>query len=84
MWFRQCVYNIQYKIFVESGKFEVTEGNSTVVTGVVHATSNPEQEMVPNDLLFTDNDEKKHMTLRDIYKELRLRGYQYRRILWFK
>ena len=43
----------------------------------MHATSNPEQEMVPNDLLFTNNDEKEHMTSRDIYKELRLRGYQY-------
>ena len=33
--------------------------------------------MVPNDLLSMDNDEKEYMTSRDIYKELRLRGYQY-------
>nr|XP_012217659.1 PREDICTED: fatty acid synthase-like [Linepithema humile] len=33
--------------------------------------------MVPNDLLLVDTDEKEHMTSRDIYKELRLRGYQY-------
>ncbi|XP_067207658.1 fatty acid synthase-like isoform X2 [Linepithema humile] len=69
--------NLIITIQKESGKFEVTEGDSIVVTGVVHAVSNAEQEMVPNDLLLVDTDEKEHMTSRDIYKELRLRGYQY-------
>ncbi|XP_067204115.1 fatty acid synthase-like [Linepithema humile] len=61
----------------KEGKFEVTEGDSVVVTGVVYAVSNAEQEMVPNDLLSVDTDEEEHMSSRDIYKELRLRGYQY-------
>jgi len=51
------------------------------VTGTVYAT-NPEQEMIPTDLLPQDNDEEEHMTARDIYKELKLRGYQYSR--WFR
>nr|XP_012219068.1 PREDICTED: LOW QUALITY PROTEIN: fatty acid synthase-like [Linepithema humile] len=61
----------------ESGKFEVTEGDSVVVTGVVRTVSNAEREMTPNALLSVDTDEEEHMTFRDIYKELRLRGYQY-------
>ncbi|XP_067207292.1 fatty acid synthase-like [Linepithema humile] len=69
--------NLTIVIQRESGKFEVTEGDSVVVTGEVHAVSNAEQEMVPNDLLSVDTDEEEHMTSRDIYKELRLRGYQY-------
>jgi len=71
------IYNIWCKIIVESGKFEVTEGDSTIATGIVDTISNPEQEMVPNDLLSVEIDEEEHMSSRDIYKELRLRGYQY-------
>jgi len=52
------------------------------VTGIVHATSNPKQEMIPTDLLPQNNDEEEHMTARDIYKELKLRGYQYSG--WFR
>ncbi|XP_067207655.1 fatty acid synthase-like isoform X2 [Linepithema humile] len=69
--------NLTIVIQRKSGKFEVTEEDSVVVTGEVHAVSNAEQEMVPNDLLSVDTDEEEHMTSRDIYKELRLRGYQY-------
>jgi len=75
------VYNRLYK-YVTDGKFEITEGDSVVVTGTVHATSNPEQEMIPTDLLPQNNDEEEQMTARDIYKELKLRGYQYRG--WFR
>ncbi|KYN04772.1 Fatty acid synthase [Cyphomyrmex costatus] len=60
------------------GKFEITEGNSVVVTGTVYETLNPEQEMIPIDLLPEDSDEDEVMTVRDIYKELKLRGYQYK------
>ncbi|KYN02883.1 PREDICTED: fatty acid synthase-like [Cyphomyrmex costatus] len=60
------------------GKFEITEGGSVVVTGTVYDTSNPEQEMVPIDLLSENNDEEEHMSARDIYKILKLHGYQYR------
>jgi len=46
------------------------------VTGTVYETSNPEQEMIPTDLL-SENNEEEHMNARDFYKELKLRGYQY-------
>jgi len=48
----------------------------------VYETSNPEQEMIPTNLLSENNDEEEHMNARDIYKELRLRGYQYNG--WFR
>ncbi|KYN28029.1 Fatty acid synthase [Trachymyrmex cornetzi] len=60
------------------GKFEITEGDSIVVTGTVYETLNPEQEMVPTHLLSENSDEDENMTARDVYKELKLRGYQYR------
>ncbi|XP_025994131.1 fatty acid synthase isoform X2 [Solenopsis invicta] len=66
------------KIMIQKdGKFEITEGNNIVVTGTVYETSNPEQEINPIDKLPQNNDEEEHMTARDIYKELKLRGYQY-------
>jgi len=47
----------------------------------VYETSNPEQEMIPTDLL-SENNEEEHMNARDIYKVLKLRGYQYSG--WFR
>ncbi|XP_071556237.1 fatty acid synthase-like [Temnothorax nylanderi] len=66
----------------KDGKFEITEEGNVVVTGTVHETSIPEQEMFQTDLLPENSDEEEHMTARDIYKELRLRGYQYSG--WFR
>lgn len=51
------------------------------MTGTVHEIPNPEDEMVQTELL-SENNEDEHMTARDIYKELRLRGYQYSG--WFR
>jgi len=48
----------------------------------VYETSNPEREMISTDLLPQNNDEEEHMTAQDIYKELKLRGYQYSG--WFR
>jgi len=48
----------------------------------VYETSNPEQEMIPTNLLSENNDEEEYMNARDIYKELKLRGYQYND--WFR
>ncbi|KAG5347678.1 FAS synthase, partial [Acromyrmex charruanus] len=66
----------------KDGRFEITEGDSVLVTGTVYETENPEEEMIPIDLLPENNDEEEHMTARDIYKELKLRGYQYSG--WFR
>lgn len=38
--------------------------------------------MIPNNLLPENDNEEEHMTTRDIYKELKLRGYQYSG--WFR
>ncbi|XP_036143549.1 fatty acid synthase-like [Monomorium pharaonis] len=66
----------------KDGKFEITEGDSVVVTGTVYEILNPEQEMTSTDLLSENYDEEEQMTTRDIYKELKLRGYQYSG--WFR
>jgi len=58
------VYNWLYK-YITDGKFEITEEDSIVVTGTVHETSNPKQEMIPTNLLLKNNEE--HMSTRDIY-----------------
>lgn len=67
-----CIYEN-----IIDGKFEVSEEDSVVVTGTAYETSNPEQDMISTDLLPENNDDEEHMTKRDIYKELKLRGYQY-------
>ncbi|KAL6256231.1 hypothetical protein P5V15_012347 [Pogonomyrmex californicus] len=68
----------------KDGKFEITEEDSTVVTGTVYETANPEQDMISTDLLPDDNDEEEHMTEQDVYKlqKFKLRDYQYSG--WFR
>ncbi|KAG5318197.1 FAS synthase, partial [Pseudoatta argentina] len=71
-------YAVNLKISIQKdGKFEITEGDRVIVTGTVYDTLNPEQEMIPTNLLLENHDEEELMTARDIYKELKLRGYQY-------
>ncbi|XP_012251516.2 fatty acid synthase-like [Athalia rosae] len=61
-----------------SGRFEVFEGGATVVTGLIRAVANPSQERID---LEVESDESYcdglNATRKDVYKELRLRGYQY-------
>ncbi|XP_036138949.1 fatty acid synthase-like [Monomorium pharaonis] len=64
----------------KDGKFEITEGNSIVVTGRINI-SNADQEITSTNIL-PENKEEEYMTARDIYKELKLRGYQYSG--WFR
>ncbi|XP_046739716.1 fatty acid synthase-like [Diprion similis] len=67
---------LQLMIHKGSGRFEVAEGGISIVTGVIRATTNPAQERVKTDSLRVEEEEL-YLTSRDIYKELRLRGYQY-------
>lgn len=60
-----------------SGMFEIIEGDTVVVTGRMRATSDPAKERVPIDYLREDDNEEEVMKAKDIYKELKLRGYQY-------
>ncbi|XP_046416456.1 fatty acid synthase-like isoform X1 [Neodiprion fabricii] len=59
-----------------SGRFEVVEGGTSVVTGFVRTVLNAASERTRSELLPENSDELV-LTTRDIYKELRLRGYQY-------
>ncbi|XP_029673588.1 fatty acid synthase-like [Formica exsecta] len=60
-----------------SGKFEIIEGSNAVVTGTVRIPIKIEDEKICITFIDrTDNDEEE-MNTKDIYKELKLRGYQY-------
>ncbi|XP_048505788.1 fatty acid synthase-like [Athalia rosae] len=59
-----------------SGRFEVNEGGTAIVTGFAQIVSNPAKECIADEMLG-DGHEELGMTSRDVYKELRLRGYQY-------
>ncbi|XP_039312737.1 fatty acid synthase [Solenopsis invicta] len=59
-----------------SNRFEIIEGDNAVVTGTVRIPNNIENEKdLSNSIEYID--EKEDMNMKDIYKELRLRGYQY-------
>lgn len=59
-----------------SGRFEISEKSTTVVTGLIRITNNPTQEMIPSEFLTEINDEEV-LTSNDVYTELKLRGYDY-------
>ncbi|XP_063382180.1 fatty acid synthase-like [Cydia fagiglandana] len=64
-----------------SGEFEVCEGGEVVFTGKAWLTDNPASERLPVTVLDEEITEKEYMpslTSEDIYKELRLRGYNYK------
>ncbi|XP_023313670.1 fatty acid synthase-like [Trichogramma pretiosum] len=69
---------IEFTLMIQkgTGRFEVVEGGAAVVTGFVRATDKPSAEKVDPKILQPNNDEE-IMTSRDVYKELRLRGYHY-------
>jgi len=61
-----------------SGNFEVVEGGTAVVSGTVQVPDNVSQERAS--LKFFEpqtNDDLLEISSQDIYKELRLRGYNY-------
>ncbi|XP_067214186.1 fatty acid synthase-like [Linepithema humile] len=61
-----------------TGKFQVIEGDNAVVTGTVREPTDIAEEKLPRQFLNQENDnEEEVMNTKDIYKELRLRGYQY-------
>ncbi|KAL2715897.1 fatty acid synthase-like [Vespula squamosa] len=63
-----------------SGKFEVVEGGAAIVTGNIRLATNLSKEKVPLDVINRDVDvdkEEEELDEKDIYKEFKLRGYQY-------
>lgn len=59
-----------------TGRFEVTEGSTAVVTGFIRVVKNPAQEKIPVAFL-PEIDEEEVLNTKDVYKELKLRGYHY-------
>lgn len=48
-----------------------------ITNGFIRVVKTPAQEKIPVTLLSEDDDEEELLNTKDIYKELRLRGYQY-------
>ncbi|XP_032690865.1 fatty acid synthase-like [Odontomachus brunneus] len=70
---------VQLTLMVQkgTGKFEIIEGDNVIVTGRVHVPLELDKDNVSIDYLPKDDDEEEVIQTRDIYKELKLRGYQY-------
>lgn len=60
-----------------SGNFEVIEGGVCVVTGRVYVPEDVTKEITPLPIVPA-TEEFLPLTEKDVYKELKLRGYQYR------
>lgn len=61
-----------------SGQFEVSENDGLVVSGKIYVPNEPILEVpVYEKRSIGEDDSTIHLTTRDIYKELRLRGYDY-------
>ncbi|KAL4702305.1 hypothetical protein ACJJTC_018435, partial [Scirpophaga incertulas] len=61
-----------------TGEFNVCEGGAAVVTGRVRLVEKPETEWLKlDDSAPAAEDDRLPLTLEDVYKELRLRGYHY-------
>ena len=65
-------------IFEGTGDFEICEGGSPAVTGKIRASENIEKDQLNLTVPACKNDpELLELTTGDVYKDLRLRGYDY-------
>lgn len=60
-----------------TGNFEVIEGNTAIVSGNIRVSNDITKEKIPDYARKNDIESEELLTTKDIYKELRLRGYQY-------
>lgn len=69
--------DLQLTVMIQSGtgNFEVIEGDVPVVKGNIRKVEDDDSEMQYHKLNIEKNNSK--MTTKDIYKELRIRGYNY-------
>ncbi|KAG5674367.1 hypothetical protein PVAND_004341 [Polypedilum vanderplanki] len=63
--------------FDGTGKFEICEGGSLAVSGNIRTPENIENEELPLDPISKDTKSGLLLERGDVYKELRLRGYDY-------
>ncbi|EFN69129.1 Fatty acid synthase [Camponotus floridanus] len=70
---------VDLTLMIQKGscKFEIIEGDSAVVTGTVRTPLNIEDEKICSAFIDRNDNDKEEMNIKDIYKELKLRGYQY-------
>lgn len=63
-----------------SGNFEVVEGGAAIVTGRIYVPDDIEQECINMPPIEDKQSDPEMLPLngRDVYKELRLRGYNYK------
>ncbi|XP_071569097.1 fatty acid synthase-like [Temnothorax nylanderi] len=73
---QQNEIELTFSIQEGTNRFEITEGDNAVVTGILRIPTNIENEKISANLAECVDDEEE-MSTKDIYKELRLRGYQY-------
>ncbi|KAF7995900.1 hypothetical protein HCN44_007007 [Aphidius gifuensis] len=71
---KEGVVELTLSVQKGSGKFEVSEGGAAVVTGYVREISNPSAEKTK---CIYDSGNVQEMSTKDVYKELKLRGYHY-------
>ncbi|XP_063988124.1 fatty acid synthase-like isoform X2 [Diachasmimorpha longicaudata] len=72
---KDITFELTITIQKGTGKFEVLEGGVAVVTGTVRHAPSVNQEQIT--VRITNLEEPEQLTSRDVYKEFRLRGYQY-------
>jgi fatty acid synthase len=71
---------IEFVVMVQkgSGKFEVVEGGAAVVSGIVQVPDNVSHERASQEFFEPQtSDDLLQLSCQDIYKELRVRGYNY-------
>ncbi|XP_011695797.1 PREDICTED: fatty acid synthase [Wasmannia auropunctata] len=69
-------------IFQGTGDFEICEADTVVVSGNIHVSETIEKDQLklPPPPMPPNDEETLPLNTKDIYKELRLRGYEYRDI----
>lgn len=67
-------------IFKGTGDFEICENNAVVVSGNIRVSEDIEKDQLKLPPLPFTNEKALPLNTKDVYKELRLRGYEYRDI----
>ena len=65
----------EVSVSVGNGHFEVWQSGSLVASGKIYRPESPHHVVSPDEMRMGDSHMR--LTARDVYKELRLRGYDY-------
>lgn len=76
--------SVQFLVSIQkgSGFFEVVEGDAAVVTGNIFLKRSLREEYFDRNVEIILDEKQVVPQEKDVYKELRLRGYNYRFVLW--